>query len=288
MALSKRIKCFKYLVYSYVVLLTITGAAQIIIGTSLLWGHVGYYGIVQNKLWAPSAILLALGPFTFILCWMGCQATNQKKRCLLGMFSALLVAAICVQFIVCGWALAMRENLPTSVEIFVDDSFVDFLDKFSRTKVDNLHLWNRMQSQLQCCGVDGPLDYRRLSLPWSCCSRPEHAYESACDTHYKRGCLAVLSEQIKVRLLLACFAAAGIALVQSFGLFCAIHLTVLLGRSENGEDINRIAKRQQEFLPLSIQDKGRRDLPSPLSLSPSAPGHRLMKTAPPPPPTMPK
>lgn len=68
--------------------------------------------------------------------------------------------------------------------------------------------------QLQCCGVDGPLDYRRLSLPWSCCSRPEHAYESACDTHYKRGCLAVLTEQIKIRLLLACFAAAGIALAQ--------------------------------------------------------------------------
>lgn len=65
----------------------ITGAAQIIIGTSLLWGHVGYYGIVQNKLWAPPAILLALGPFTFILCWMGCQATNQKKRCLLGLVS---------------------------------------------------------------------------------------------------------------------------------------------------------------------------------------------------------
>lgn len=42
----------------------------------------------------------------------------------------------------------MRENLPTSVEIFIDDSFVEFLDKFSRTKVDNLHLWNRMQSQV--------------------------------------------------------------------------------------------------------------------------------------------
>lgn len=58
------------------------------------------------------------------------------------------MACICVQFIICGWSLAMRENLPTSVEIFIDDSFVEFLDKFSRTKVDNLHLWNRMQSQV--------------------------------------------------------------------------------------------------------------------------------------------
>uniref|UniRef100_T1GU94 Uncharacterized protein n=1 Tax=Megaselia scalaris TaxID=36166 RepID=T1GU94_MEGSC len=214
---------------------------------------------------------------------MGCQATNQKKRCLLGLFCALLVIFICIQFILCGWALAMRENIPTNMEIYVDDSFVEFLDKFSRTKVDNLHY-----GILQCCGVDGPLDYRRLSLPWSCCSRPEHAYESACDTHYKRGCLAVLTEQIKIRLLLACFAAAGIALAQSIGVFCAIHLTVLLGRCDSGDDINRIARRQNDFIPLSIQDK-RRDISSPpLSLSPSAPGHRLMKTAPPPIPTQPK
>uniref|UniRef100_A0A1B0B9Y4 Tetraspanin n=1 Tax=Glossina palpalis gambiensis TaxID=67801 RepID=A0A1B0B9Y4_9MUSC len=203
----------------------------------------GYYGIVQNKLWAPAAILLCLGPITFILCWMGCQATNQRKRCLLGMFTTLLVTCICVQFMLCGWSLAMRENLPSSVEIFIDDSFVEFLDKFSRTKVDNLHLWNRMQSQLQCCGVDGPLDYRRLSLPWSCCSRPEHAYESACDTHYK------------------------------------LHLTILFGKSDNGYDNNKLSKkRQQQFLPLSIQDK-RQDMPSPLSLSPTAPGHRVIKTS---------
>lgn len=45
--------------------------------------------------------------------------------------------------------------------------------------------------------------------------------------------------------------------------------------------MQRIKRRQQEFLPLSIQDK-RNEVPSPLSLSPSAPGHRLMKTAPPP------
>lgn len=77
--------------------------------------------------------------------------------------------------------------------------------------VEYLYLWFK---QLQCCGVDGPLDYRRLSLPWSCCSRPEHAYESACDTHYKRGCLAVVSEQIKYTLLITAFGAAIIAIFQ--------------------------------------------------------------------------
>jgi len=70
--------------------LQLTGAAQIFLGTSLLWGHSVYYGIVQNKLWAPAAILLCLGPVTFILCWMGCQATNQRKRCLLGMVMVML------------------------------------------------------------------------------------------------------------------------------------------------------------------------------------------------------
>lgn len=152
--------------------------------------------------------------------------------------------------------------------------------------------------------MDGPLDYRRLSLPWSCCSRPEHAYESACDTHYKRGCLAVVSEQIKYTLLITAFGAAIIAIfqvgaylvilfvnsyfitnfnmcliLQSLGLFCVVHLAILYGKHENGYENNKLSKkRQQQFLPLSIQDK-RQDIPSPLSLSPTAPGHRVLKTS---------
>lgn len=63
-------------------------------------------------------------------------------------FATFLVINILIQFLLCGWSLAMREHLPSSVEIYIDDSFVEFLDKFSRTKVDNLHLWNRMQSQV--------------------------------------------------------------------------------------------------------------------------------------------
>ncbi|KAL7737432.1 hypothetical protein ACLKA6_007575, partial [Drosophila palustris] len=131
---------------------------------------------------------------------------------------------------------------------------------------------------LQCCGVDGPLDYRRLSLPWSCCSRPEHAYESACDTHYKRGCLAVVSEQIKSRLMITAFGAAIIAILQSLGIFCAVHLTILFGKNDNTHPMNNMnrKKKQQQFLPLTIQDK-RHDLPSPINLSPSAPGQRVLK-----------
>lgn len=40
----------------------------------------------------------------------------------------------------------MRETLPSSVEIYVDESFATFLEK--RYKADNLHIWNRMQSQV--------------------------------------------------------------------------------------------------------------------------------------------
>lgn len=81
---------------------------------------------------------------------------------------------------------------------------------------------------MQCCGVDGPLDYRRLSLPWSCCSRPEHAYESACDTHYKRGCLAVVSEQIKYTLLITAFGAAIIAIFQVIEKLLTIFYYIIL------------------------------------------------------------
>lgn len=69
---------------------------------------------------------------------------------------------------------------------------------------------------------------------------------------------------------------------QSLGLFCVVHLAILYGKNESGYDNNKLSKkRQQQFLPLSIQDK-RQDIPSPLSLSPTAPGgggHRMLKTS---------
>ena len=57
--------------------------------------------------------------------------------------------------------------------------------------------------QYQCCGIDGPADYRRgaSAVPWSCCIGSTEPQHSACMTIYQRGCLFVLVQQIKMNLM---------------------------------------------------------------------------------------
>lgn len=58
----------------------------------------------------------------------------------------MLVILICAQFLLCGWALALRQSLPSKAELPVDISFTEFVEM---PKVDQSHMWNQMQSEVR-------------------------------------------------------------------------------------------------------------------------------------------
>lgn len=68
-----------------------------------------------------------------------------------------------------------------------------------------------MKLQLQCCGVDGPTDYRNfeemrgvLATPWSCCNTNMmtiNRTDGGCTHIYKRGCQHVVVNRTKTILL---------------------------------------------------------------------------------------
>lgn len=74
----------------FILLPKITAAAQIVLGGVLVWGHLGYSLILGNNYWLPSTVQLCLGPATFIICWLGWNATSKKHQCQLGLVSFLL------------------------------------------------------------------------------------------------------------------------------------------------------------------------------------------------------
>lgn len=147
--------------------LQISGGVQIVFGGTLLWTHLGHTRIIENKFWAPAAVFICLGPITLCLCWLGWSGTTKKNRCYLGFvsipyltmiiriislyyasfqFGAMLVILICAQFLLCGWALALRQSLPSKAELPVDISFTEFVEM---PRVDQSHMWNQMQSEVR-------------------------------------------------------------------------------------------------------------------------------------------
>lgn len=247
MRLSARIKCFKYLVYAYVILISICGGAQLVIGAFLLWTHRQYSPIVKDQFWEPFAVLIVLGLVSQLLCYLGWTSTSRKHRCYLGTFCAFLVLLIVILFLVSGWSVATKARLITPAELAIESSFGEFLEKDSSTK-DQTHIWNRLQRDFHCCGYNGIHDYKKVGVPWSC-------YDPINSKVFNAGCMHVFVKSIEMNMVRVAVVAIASALIQSLGIFCVIQLTMLLRRPTimlpNGENHSIRVKRAREMTPLS-------------------------------------
>lgn len=75
---------------------------------------------------------------------------------------------------------------------------------------------------MMCCGVDGPSDWKRSSLPQSCC--PEKVPATTCIilpavrvnevTNYKDGCFMKLKEKVSSGALMLASVGIGIAFIE--------------------------------------------------------------------------
>ncbi|XP_063701217.1 tetraspanin-9 [Culicoides brevitarsis] len=267
MKLATKIKCLKYLVYAYIILLTIVGACQIVIGGGLIYMHMRYKSITYDAFYWPAIILLLSGPAVFLLSWFGWNAAAKKHRSYLTVFSVGLVALLCVQFWICGYAVSVRESLPSAAEYQISNSFHEYF----RNQSDTNHIWNRLQTDMKCCGIFGVMDYRHASqrasqpaIPWACCSQSEDPHEPFCKHVFQRGCLQALSEDNRKGLLICALTAIACAVLQSFGLFCAIQLVILLGRTTSFD-----VERREGSAPARTMERREQKELTPLASSPS-------------------
>lgn len=123
---------------------------------------------------------------------------------------------VCIQFALSAWSLALREKLPGAAKFPMDHSYT----QFRLNTHDHLHIWHKMQYELQCCGVYELSDYFRAGqsqsggVPWSCCTIPTKPEHSSCTSFYQRGCLHILSDTIRERLFFVSIVLISAAIVQ--------------------------------------------------------------------------
>ncbi|XP_055621422.1 23 kDa integral membrane protein isoform X2 [Toxorhynchites rutilus septentrionalis] len=247
MRLSARIKCFRYLVYAYIVLISFCGYAQLVIGAFLLWNHRQYSMLVNDKFWEPFGVSIALGMVTELLCYLGWTSTSKKNRCYLGTFCVFLVLLIVVQFLIGSWVYAATKRLVVPAEQAIEVSFSQFITKPGAIK-DQTHIWNLLQRDFQCCGLTGKSDYKTEGRPWSCTNPVDNK-------DFENGCTHALIESVKSGMLKVAIVAVVAAFTQSLGVFCVIELVTLLKRPkvplQNGDNHSMRVKRPREMVPLS-------------------------------------
>ncbi|XP_015177798.1 PREDICTED: 23 kDa integral membrane protein-like [Polistes dominula] len=195
--MARALGCLRYLLIVGTIVLGISGIVASIFAGFFLYQLAEYKQLTPDNVYGPSITLLVLGLFTCAVGWLSWHFLEftQKSQVILFVISLTIIGI----FEITGgiWALVRHEQLDFLPTARLGTVFV---------AKDNQQLWEHIQTKFQCCGMDGPTDYRgQNSVPWSCCdtslSLKSNNDKSTCTSIYARGCHHVMISRARSILL---------------------------------------------------------------------------------------
>ncbi|XP_044732806.1 23 kDa integral membrane protein-like [Chrysoperla carnea] len=179
--------------------------------------------------------------------WLGWKGVTREHQPHVLMFSATLVIIIGLEIGMGFWNLVEYHTYEDDTTSLMRESYQRFVSNQS-----DFNIWNRVQTKLRCCGLEGPAGYHD-SIPASCCVLdlgPEGEHHSSCPGIYQRGCLTPLLDYIGrqiINTLALCFF---MALIQVCGVFStfAYSKALLRERLEARRSINSTVTVEDNLL----------------------------------------
>uniref|UniRef100_A0A224XJR8 Tetraspanin n=1 Tax=Panstrongylus lignarius TaxID=156445 RepID=A0A224XJR8_9HEMI len=118
--------------------------------------------MLSGQITLVTIILIVVGVLVFCIAFLGCCGAIRESHCMLTTYAVILSTLLVVQFAIGITAFVYRNKIEDSLnsvinQTFENDKAVDIVDE--------------IQMDLQCCGLDGPIWYKSVNLPSSCCGR---------------------------------------------------------------------------------------------------------------------
>ncbi|XP_065060560.1 tetraspanin-3-like [Rhopilema esculentum] len=191
----------------------------------------------------PAAIILGLSIIFFVAAIIGLYGTGRSNRCCLGVFFTFLLMIIILEILAGCLGYSYRNRISNSVKQDLTNSLHKYPLKDETFIRD---AFNKMQSELHCCGVMGPNDWKNVTatgeIPKSCCRHPnsECGYIFIANV-YQEGCFKKLSDYVKGSLNAIVGVGIGFAIFQAIGMIATCYLIFTLGKA----GYTRIAEPQR-------------------------------------------
>ncbi|CAB3251986.1 unnamed protein product [Arctia plantaginis] len=144
-------------------------------------------------------VLIAIGVFIIVVAAFGCFGAWKESPKLLYIFAGFLIVIILLELSVGIAAAALRPQIEGTLKTQLRSSFIK--NKSTKDEDDTYkEFWDRIQSNLECCGITGPDNYAasepRINPSFSCCpddgtDRSDEIKRSDClssEKYYKEGC----------------------------------------------------------------------------------------------------
>ncbi|CAH1182540.1 unnamed protein product, partial [Phyllotreta striolata] len=208
----------KYALFIFNLFFAVSGIGLIIAGALILSDIDEFGHFFEGKISAPAVVLIVAGCIVFFVAFLGCYGALRESYYMLIGFAVCLLVIFIVEFAV-GIAAATYKSQFQGV---LKESMARSLGNYEANKADKV-AWDTLQSKLECCGVDGPTDWKRR--PDSCCaSSPRHCQDLVLlDSNlYSYGCFQELQSRAESSAKVLIGVGIGIAFVEIIGIILAL------------------------------------------------------------------
>ncbi|XP_050345186.1 23 kDa integral membrane protein-like [Nymphalis io] len=190
--------CIKYLLVVFNALFMVFGIV-IIAAACVDMGMIRDFAGMETTGHETDVVLIVVGVLIIIVAAFGCFGAWKESPKLLYLFAGFLILIILLELSVGIAAASLRPQIEGTLKTQLRASFIK--NKSTREEDSTYReFWDRVQRNLECCGVTGPDNYvasePRLNPSFSCCppddtDRADEIKRSDCislSKYYQAGC----------------------------------------------------------------------------------------------------
>jgi CD63 antigen len=212
----------RYMLIIFNLIFVLTGIVIISVGISSKAYFHEFDQLMDNKYFYISDLLIVIGVVIFIIAFFGCCGAMKENACMTTTYSSLLVIIFVLELAVGIAAVVLKGE----VKEFLDKRLQDTMKQYGNSSFNETTvIWDAIQHQFQCCGVDNYTDWRNVSvlddaLPLSCCDIPAGSTSFSCNSTnaFKEGCLEEFGNFVEHNVSYVEGVGIGLAIIQLLGI----------------------------------------------------------------------
>ncbi|KAL3269764.1 hypothetical protein HHI36_008824 [Cryptolaemus montrouzieri] len=191
-----------------------------LIGFSVVFSYKLFYHFkfIPSASVGPFILLFLLGFIHLFLTWLAVKGPTRQHDCHIIMFLFITVVLLLAECAIGVWNMVLWDEVDVEAVLLMTDSFKTVIhEDFNKNSE-----WNKLQSKLKCCGLNGIGDYKTTkgSFPVSCCEEQNGpnvtCYEESCRLPMARYIKRILLQGAIMSFLSCLFQAVGVFLFYSF------------------------------------------------------------------------
>uniref|UniRef100_A0A2S2N8D1 Tetraspanin n=1 Tax=Schizaphis graminum TaxID=13262 RepID=A0A2S2N8D1_SCHGA len=211
----------KYILYLFNLLCLISSVGILSIAFIINQKLYKWSNFISTDFITTPQILLAIGVGLLIISIIGLCGVLRDIGWLLTLFSVLLTIVLIGELILSGFVYQMRNE----IKDYALNQMNHTISGYNKTGYEaSTQTWNLIQSDIECCGIYGPEDWKLVTpnkLPTSCCyAIPLDGFCTETES-YKDGCFKKFESILQENSEIIIWTAIGFALVQLFAVFLA-------------------------------------------------------------------